>query len=146
MVVGKRSTYPAYIYSFAIILILIVGFLGSIIPGPEGEVAKWGSILMLVVDIIMLYLYFNTPEDAILIVDHQYVSIPGQDVYIHFDEIEEMRSVRENSRGVNVSWGRVFIHTAEKKYTVRYIEYPEGAVQQIAEEMSSYRMGKNFPE
>ncbi len=142
MVVGKRSTKVGIMYSaVGVVFLIMLGFVmgNSFLRYEDGMLMLFIIMIFLAVEAWVLYHYFKTPKDAIILNYNKSISLPGLDVTIPMIEVTDISYIRATARGISYKWGKVVIKTNERKYVVNYLEECEEVCKNLTREMYAYR-------
>lgn len=79
------------------------------------------SLTFISVSLIVLIMYFTTPQEAIFYNEYEKAIYLKKGVKMQLSEIEDLSYRRASARGFQYKWGTIIIRAQHKKYKIRFI-------------------------
>lgn len=79
------------------------------------------SLTFITVSLIVLIMYFSTPQEAIFYNEYEQAIYLKKGVKMQLSEIEDLSYRRASARGIQYKWGTIIIRTQHKKYKIMFI-------------------------
>ena len=79
------------------------------------------SLTFISVSLIVLIMYFTTPQEAIFYNEYEQAIYLKKGVKLELSEIEDLSYRRASARGIQYKWGTIIIRSQHKKYKIMFI-------------------------
>ena len=79
------------------------------------------SLTFITVSLIVLIMYFTTPQEAIFYNEYEQAIYLKKGVKLELSEIEDISYRRASARGIQYKWGTIIIRAQHKKYKIMFI-------------------------
>ncbi len=131
-IIAYRKGGLGFLYTITLLVGLAAVSAGIMLMAHPAPIICGG--LLVVISAVILFGYFRTPCEAIVLIDKDTLELPGG-VNVKLSDISDVSYRRASAKGVQYKWGKVIISTPSGSYKINYLADCEETAKELTQLM-----------